>query len=130
MTERYPSEVELKAIEDWQGTPAELIDFIGNIWAYRDASDWAIRNGRDSMSRKVFKVNFSTWGWSGNEDILGALQGTWFWMHFWWSSRRGGHYELQISPDWLHRKSPVGYGKINAIKEDAKNGTNKNQAHE
>lgn len=111
---RYPSDAELEKIESWDGTPRELVQFIGSIWAYRSDTDWVIRNGRDLMGRKVYKVNFSTWGWSGNEDIVGALEGTWFWFHNWWSSRRGGHYQLQISPAMIDMKMPedMNWGKI------------------
>jgi hypothetical protein len=118
MTERYPSDVELKTIEEWQGTPRELVEFIGSIWAYRSEHDWVIRRGRDLLGRKVWKVDFSTWGWSGNEDIVCSLEGTWFWLHNWWSSRRGGHYQLQISPTMIDMKMPEsipeGWGKINS----------------
>lgn len=124
MMERYPSDIELEKIENWDGTPRELIEFIDSIWAYNQ-DDWKIRNGRDILRKKTFKISFSTWGWSGNEDIVEALQGTMFWWMFWWSSRRGGHYELEVSPTMIDKKFPggTGWGKIR--KKEEKHGAAK-----
>lgn len=114
---RYPSDVELKAIETWDGTPRELIEFIDNIWSY-NSGDWTIRNGRDGVrGTKVYRIQPSTWGWSGNEEIISVLHDTWFWFMFWSKSERGGHYEFEISPDFIDRKSPNGYGNVITKKE-------------
>lgn len=125
----YPSEADLKRIETWGGTPRELVEYIGSLWSYRSEKDWYIRNGRDPLSRKVYKIDFSTWGWSGNEDILVSLEGTWFWMMFWWSSRRGGHYEVQIQPYWIDRKLPHGFGKILTTQANRKASPTDSQAN-
>ena len=43
------------------------------------------------------KVYLSTGGWSGNEDIMGALRGnTLFWMQFYFSHQTGGHYVFRF----------------------------------
>jgi len=35
----------------------------------------------------------STGGWSGNEELIGAMRMNFIlWSQWWWSSRRGGHY--------------------------------------
>jgi len=38
----------------------------------------------------------SSGGWSGCEDVIGALgENTVFWLMCWRSSRRGGHFEFE-----------------------------------
>ncbi|HMT18576.1 MAG TPA: hypothetical protein PKD15_00910 [Candidatus Saccharibacteria bacterium] len=109
----YPTEAELKRIESWDGTPRDLLEYLHDLWEYQSGHDWVAKNGRDGLhGTKLYKVRASTWGWSGNEDIMASLEGTWFNMLFWWSSRRGGHNEYHITPYWIDRKSPHGFGKI------------------
>lgn len=126
----YPSEYDLQAIEEWNGTPRELIEFLDSRWEYNN-NDWLIRSGRDGVrGTKIYRVWPSTWGWSGNEDIIGSLQGTWFWMLFWEQSRRGGHYRFQINPYWMDRKAPHGFGKIITKKKGKSGGTLRNKARQ
>ena len=33
-----------------------------------------------------------TGGWSGNEELIGAAMESFWWMRFWHSTTRGGHY--------------------------------------
>lgn len=95
MSGRYPSNVELEHIENWQGDLKSLIEFVQSIYEYDPPK---LRVGRDGLrGKKCYKLDLHTWGWSGNEDIVGALQKTMFWFTFWKSSRRGGHYEFEIS---------------------------------
>lgn len=117
---RYPTEEELFEIENWKGTPRELIEYIANLWAYKSELDWEIKDGRDLGRRKVFKVSASTWGWSGNEDIIAALKGTWFDFMFAWSWRRGGHYEWQLSPTMIDKPDMGGrsWGNIKSEKTE------------
>lgn len=87
MTERYPSGPELKTIRRWHINNATnskaLLDFIESIWAFRR---WGWKKTRH-------RVYCSTGGWSGNEEIIEALQkNKWFWQFNWQESRRGGHY--------------------------------------
>lgn len=103
---RYPSAVELEQIRKWQGTPKELIEFIHSIWAYRQGDDWEIKETRE-FGRRVWRVRFSTLGWSGNEEIVSELDGSWFMFFFKWSWRRGGHYELHIEKSMMNSKPPT-----------------------
>lgn len=91
MTERYPSEPELKYIREFdcvKDDPFKLVKFIGEIWAYADDGGFVLRKN---------KLTLHTGGWSGNEDIIRALRDNeYFFMLFWMKSERGGHYLFEI----------------------------------
>lgn len=83
----YPTEDDLKKITEWPTDYASLFDFIRSIWNY---AEWGFTVDGDTYS-------LSTGGWSGNEEIIGAMRDNqMFWMQAWESSRRGGHYEFQL----------------------------------
>lgn len=46
--------------------------------------------------RTVVRVSLATGGWSGNERIIDALDGTMFHLRFWESSHRGGLYVYEV----------------------------------
>lgn len=87
----YPTPSELRKVKKWSSDPhfdfMALMEFVRSIWW---CSDWGFtRNGR------TFRV--STGGWSGNEQIITALESNWiFWSLCWVSSKRGGHYVFKI----------------------------------
>jgi len=90
--EGYPDEVELETIKCWPITLKvepkykeyhDLMYYIAHRWRYADGY-WK-RHGNT--------YSISTGGWSGNEDMIGALhQNHLFWSLFWYSSDRGGHH--------------------------------------
>lgn len=91
----YPTELDLTLIEKWdlkeQGV-LELLEFIESKWW---SADW----GFNLSGEKILKLQLSTGGWSGNEDIISALRNNFiFWSMYWEVSRKGGHYEFKIGP--------------------------------
>lgn len=84
MTERYLTQEELKKIVDWDFSDYHgLMEYVKNLWAF-DA--WGFH-------REDEIYHLSTGGWSGNEDIISAMeQNTMFWSLYWFRSTRGGHY--------------------------------------
>ena len=81
----YPLEVELAPCRGSEDFDA-LMDHVQDIWW---ASDHLI-------TEDLYEWQISTGGWSGNEDIIGALkENTMFWMFCWKQSTRGGHYVFQ-----------------------------------
>ena len=85
MSEReYPTDEELQRIREWPlNDPTGWLEFCRSIWW---AADW----GWPSLFGEV-----STGGWSGNEDIIAAMQDAHFgllWGQVWTTTRRGGHY--------------------------------------
>ena len=89
MSDKYPTDEELKRIEKWDFEDFHsLMEFAKSIWW---CSDW----GWSEPSEGKYYV--STGGWSGNECIIEALQrNSMFWRICWVSSRRGGHYEFEV----------------------------------
>lgn len=86
----YPEDNELKQIAEWswQDIPS-MLAFVLGLWWCPDFG-WHLEGD---------KLNLSTGGWSGNESLISAIQqNRMFWTLCWESSRRGGHYEFDLSP--------------------------------
>ena len=89
----YPTEETLQAIREWPANVLhDLFAFIGEAWQYQDYWHRGLASGLATG-----EYHFSTGGWSGNEDLIGALQGNAaVWALCWYSSRRGGHYTFLL----------------------------------
>lgn len=86
----YPSEDELLAIEqwDWRDTPGFLA-FVRERWRWADDGYWV---------EEPHILTFHTGGWSGNEDLVKAMEkNTAIWSLLWIESRRGGHYQFDLT---------------------------------
>lgn len=97
----YPTETALNIIREWPFSMSQkqLFEFIKSIWWMPDWG-WRETDEVDSLLNKekhYYKI--SCGGWSGNEDIIQAMQeNKWmFWSLSWVQSRRGGHY---IFEEW------------------------------
>ena len=103
--DNYPDEASLKQIQEWdilkQGTQG-LLDLV------YENTNWADRQIERS-GKKVIRYVYNTGGWSGNEDVIGALQqNLLFFAFFWQKSTRGGHYYFKIEhPEWYPFKVRV-----------------------
>lgn len=85
----YPTEEQLQAIGSWPlKDPMGWLDAIAEWWWGFDAS--LIRY----TQRRVY---LSTGGWSGNEELIAAMQGSFLWFIGFESSRRGGHFVLNLT---------------------------------
>jgi hypothetical protein len=103
----YPTEAQLQAILDFEGSPAELVEYIDSIYW---ANGFTVKSGFDDYLG-VKRCFLSTHGWSGNEDIIGVLRQTWFWMLWWRQSNRGGHYIFEVpTKQWWDKKYPMKFG--------------------
>lgn len=77
----YPTDETLNAIEFWKFPFDGLWDFIKEAWN--------TQYGQIKESKALIK--FFTGGWSGNEDVIAAMQNNSpFWGLYWQSSVRGG----------------------------------------
>ena len=97
----YPTEECLKKIEEWPWREAEgLFYFLQKLWKY--PKYFIIDNE---------EVNISTGGWSGNEELIGALEGNKIIMSLCWMlSKKGGYYEFVI-PENLRKRNDKNYIK-------------------
>ena len=88
----YPTDEALELISNW--TIKDItgwFEFVQSLWAL---TEWKIEDAVDDITnRTVTRYTMSTGGWSGNEDLIGAMQRNWLmWNVTWVQSRRGGHY--------------------------------------
>ena len=82
----YPSAVELNIIRNWPNNWPALMEYVESLWRWNNYFE---KNGS--------RYYLSTGGWSGNEEIIGALKDNqMFWIMCWYSSKRGGHYQFEI----------------------------------
>jgi len=89
----YPTAEELEEIATWHiGSRADLAvlwAYVQSLWRYPDRF----------VKKPDGQWYVSTGGWSGNEDVITALQHNMiFWALCWQQSRRGGHYIFKF-PD-------------------------------
>lgn len=87
----YPDEEDLLTIACWTyKDPPDyyhLMQYIKGLWHW------------DDYFTQIDDNNYElhTGGWSGNEQIISALQeNTLFWTLCWEESRNGGHYKFNI----------------------------------
>lgn len=87
----YPEPAETRAIANWSiHDPIGVMAYIEHRWAHANAGYWA---------RRGAMIRASTAGWSGNEDLIGALTSNpVLWMRLWYASFRGGHHYFEL-PD-------------------------------
>jgi hypothetical protein len=94
----YPTNEQLKQIEEWDYKNFEsLAKYVQSIWHwgedYSPLEDWK----EDKLGRQYRMFRLITGGWSGNEDIIQALnKNTMFDMLCWQASFRGGLHIYHI----------------------------------
>lgn len=89
----YPLQEDLDTLSSWPMARAgEWLGLACRMW-------WM---GDSLIHRTQRRLYLSTGGWSGNEDIAGAMMGSFLWAIVWVSSRRGGHHVLDLTTfKWL-----------------------------
>jgi len=104
----YPTKQQLKAILDFTGSQEDFMKYIDSIWEFEG---FRIKDDKCDITGKDIKVcEISTWGWSGNEDIISVIRQTYFWLMNWQKSERGGHYTFEVDDNTISGK----YGLPNA----------------
>jgi hypothetical protein len=91
----YPEGHELRRIRNYGDDFHGLMDYVKYLWKYPDRITEFHSTCEDGKVYRI--VSVSTGGWSGNEDIVDALQKNHsFWMICWHMSKRGGYHEFRI----------------------------------
>ena len=92
--EGYPDDDELKKIKEWPHDDyVGVWDFIRRRWKWTEG----IREAMNMAGDKTVLV-VATGGWSGNEDLIEALQENknMIWALHWQLSARGGYFEFDL----------------------------------
>ena len=98
----YPTDHALDRIEYWPyNDPKGWFEFIFSIWHF-GAWGWKEKDEPHDWKENtmVHRYYISTGGWSGNEDIIKAMQQNHvLWSVTWVQSRRGGHYIFEVKDE-------------------------------
>ena len=98
----YPTEETLELIQCWHWSDCRgWFEFIKGIWWNADDAWDEIKGGNDywlneELDPETVRYHISTFGWSGNESIIGAMKKNFMWNTTWVQSRRGGHYIFEL----------------------------------
>ena len=91
----YPTDKQLRAIRNWTGTFRELWDYVTASWHW---PEWGVKV---KQGIEDDELELHTGGWSGNEEIIQALERSkskfFFFFHTKWE--RGGHYYFEVKLD-------------------------------
>lgn len=86
----YPTEETLEKIRTWSDNWESLLDLCKEIWHYPEFF-------HKFEYEKAILYSTATGGWSGNEDIICALQENLpFWEDCWQAGKRGGIFEFEV----------------------------------
>ncbi len=93
----YSDEKSLKEIEKWDILKQGVQGLLDLVEENTHFGDWSFC----IKGKHILRLEYHTGGWSGNEDVIGALRRNHlFWGMFWQKSERGGHYYFRISKAW------------------------------
>jgi hypothetical protein len=97
--EGYPTEWGLRLVRNFSGTPNQFVDLLGKLWRW---PSFISRGERmNDEGKLVMRLRLATGGWSGHEEIISELGGTFFSFRFWQSSHRGGKHVYDVpKADW------------------------------
>jgi len=98
----YPEEDEIKRVVKWDHNDCKgLMAYVKSLW-WMPGWGWSESPGE---KKGTMIYNISTGGWSGNEELIGALKSNpMFWLLCWVQSRRGGHYIFEVKSENKKRK--------------------------
>lgn len=101
MRDGYPEQKDLNKILNFKGSIQDFVKLMQDTVNYGDSSFRC-------TGKRVLRIQFHTFGCSGNETIEAALKRTCFWFFCWEKSIRGGHHYFKVS------KNAVGFDRWGA----------------
>jgi hypothetical protein len=92
----YPTDETLRVISEWpiksNFAVQDLLNYVKKAWQY----NFKIKSGGIGCEKWIY---IATNGWSGNEEIVDALQkNRIFWVSCWLESHRGGGFKFLTAP--------------------------------
>src|SRR5947209_2848293 len=93
----YPTDEELQCIKDWPFVDVDnVFAFVKSLWHWGVPPEWE----RDGV------LYLATGGWSGNEDIIDAMNENIAIRSRWICSMRGGAHEYELTSCYHERDTP------------------------
>lgn len=98
----YPTEATLDVVRNWKASTnfavKDFFAFLREAWRYPER--WRGTTMQNPVDREqVSVIRVSTGGWSGNEDLIDAMQeNTVLWTLVWEASFRGGGFVFRKRP--------------------------------
>ena len=95
--DNYPDEKDLELISRWDIIKKGTEGLLNLVYANTNYAEEI--GGHSSIHRGGKYYEYHTYGWSGIEDVIGALRRNYiFWSMYWQKSTRGGHYYFELEP--------------------------------
>ncbi len=89
----YPDKKSLEEIKKWDILKQGVQGLLDLVEENTNTPDWSI----SIKGKRVLRFEYHTGGWSGNEDVINALErNPLFFALYWKKSTRGGHYYFRI----------------------------------
>lgn len=95
----YPTEETLITIQQWvykdETRFVDLLEFVNKAWHWNDYM--RMQETKNTFGDDVYEYTCITGGWSGNEELIIALQKNFiFWAMCWRESHRGGKHVFEV----------------------------------
>ena len=99
-SEGYPDEKTLRLVRHYSGSALEFFRALKTGWKHGESGVRENLNARDLCGHRIVRFQLHTWGWSGNEELINAMErNLMLQMLTWEQSRRGGHYVYEFKRD-------------------------------
>ncbi len=96
----YPTDEALVGVSSFQGTAADFVSYISELYLAQGYGKAVMKDVVDYFGRDCKEVTLVTGGWSGCEDVLEQVRGTFFHITFWAASFRGGK-DVYLVPEGM-----------------------------
>jgi hypothetical protein len=95
----YPTDEFLEWVKSYDVVEGSGFWFIQEVLSeWWPDGEYGVRVQRKYRGER--KVHVSTWGWSGNEELIAAMQGNMmFWVLHYYAHQVGGHYTFRFTEE-------------------------------